>query len=394
MINIPLTIGIEEEYQIVDPETRALTSYVQQLMNKGRVVLGDHVKQELMQSQIEVGSEICQNVAETREEIIRMRQAVCGLADEYGQKIVAASTHPFSRWDNQTISEGERYKELETNMQEVGRRLLIFGMHVHIGFGTSHEALELLIEIQNQIRYFLPHLLALTTSSPFWHGRNTGLKSYRSIVFKSMPRTGIPPTFDSYSEYRDMIEIFSKVGSLGKGKDKHGDGVDATRIWWDVRPQVGFGTLEVRICDICTRIDDAVCIIALVQALVAKLVKLRAQNLSWRQYRSTLIEENKWRAVRYGIDGKLIDFGRIEEVPLRLLVGEMLELIDDVVDELGVRKEVQHARTLVERGTSADRQLATYRKAISQGATSQEALIKVVDQLITETQMGWQPKLD
>lgn len=389
MYKVPLTIGIEEEYQIVDPETRALTSYVQQLMNAGRVVLGDQVKQEFMQSQIEVGSEICRNIQEARQEIIRLRRTVSELAEDQGQEIVAASTHPFSRWEDQDISEGERYKDLETSMQEVGRRLLIFGMHIHIGFGNSPEALELLVEIQNQLRYFLPHLLALTTSSPFWHGRNTGLKSYRSIIFKSLPRTGIPPAFDSFGEYRHMIEVLGQVGSLGKGKDKHGDGTDATRIWWDVRPQVGFGTLEVRVCDICTTIDEALCIVALTQSLVAKLVKLREQNMSWRQYSAMMIEENKWRAVRYGIDGKLIDFGKIEEVPVRFLVNEIIELVDDVLDDLGTRQDVEYLRTIVEHGTSADRQLVTYRKAMSQGATSQEALSQVVDQLIAETKQGW-----
>ena len=389
MVDVPLTIGIEEEYQIVDPDTRALTSYVQQLMNSGRVVLGDQVKQEFMQSQIEVGSEICRNIHEARQEIIRLRRTVCDLAEENGQRILAASTHPFSRWDDQTISEGERYQELEKSMQEVGRRLLIFGMHIHIGFGTSPEALALIIEIQNQMRYFLPHLLALTTSSPFWHGRNTGLKSYRSIVFKSLPRTGIPPAFSSFGEFQDMVEVLSKVGSLGKGKGKHDDDLDATRIWWDVRPQVGFGTLEVRVCDICSKVDEALCIVALVQSLAAKLVKLRQQNMSWRQYSAMMIEENKWRAVRYGIDGKLIDFGRVEEVPLRFLANELIELVDDVLDELGTRQDVEYLRTIVNHGTSADRQLTTYRKAISQGATSQEALIQVVDQLIAETQAGW-----
>jgi carboxylate-amine ligase len=389
MFNIPLTLGIEEEYQIIDPQTRGLTSYVQQLMNEGRVVLGDQVKQEFMQSQIEVGSQICRNVHEVRQELIRLRRTVSQLADQHNCKIVAASTHPFSRWDTQQISEGERYKDLETSMQEVGRRLLIFGMHIHIGFGKTPEALELLIEIQNQIRYFLPHLLALTTSSPFWHGRNTGLKSYRSIVFKSMPRTGIPPSFASFAEYRNMVLLLSKVGALGKGKDKHSDDVDATRIWWDARPQVGFGTLELRICDICTTIDEALCIVALAQALTAKLIKLRKNNQTWRHYHSTLIEENKWRAVRYGLDGQLIDFGREEEVPMRFLANEILDVVDDVLDELGSRKQAEYIHTIVKHGTSADRQLAVYRQAMQNGASHEQALTSVVDRLITETEQGW-----
>jgi carboxylate-amine ligase len=391
MLNVPLTLGIEEEYQIIDPETRALTSYVQQLMNEGRVILGEQVKPELMQSQIEVGSYVCRNIKEARQEIMRLRRTVSQLAAQHGRQIIAASTHPFSRWDEQAINEGEHYKDLEMNMQEVTRRLLIFGMHVHIGFGKSPEALELLIEIQNQIRYFLPHLLALTTSSPFWHGRNTGLKSYRSIVFKSMPRTGIPPTFGAFSDYHNMVQTLGRVGALGKGKGLIPDNnkIDATRIWWDARPQIRFGTLEVRICDMCTTIDEAICIAALIQALAAKLIKLRQQNQSWRIYHPVLIEENKWRAVRYGIDGQIIDFGKAEEVPMRFLVNEMLLMLDDVAEELDTREELEYLYTILEKGTSADRQLTTYRQAMQAGATEHEALVQVVDHLIMETRQGW-----
>jgi carboxylate-amine ligase len=387
MYNPPLTIGIEEEYQIIDPETRALTSYVQQLLNHGQVVLGEQLKQEFMQSQIEVGSHICRNINEARQELIRLRRTVSEVAARNHAVIAAASTHPFSSWFDQEISEGQRYKDLENDMQEVGRRLLIFGMHIHLGFGKTPEALSMLIDIENQLRYFLPHILALTTSSPFWHGRDTGLKSYRSIVFQSLPRTGIPPTFKSFAEYESFVKVFAKVGSLGPGKDP--GMADFTKIWWDARPQPGLGTLEIRISDICTTIDEAICVAALLQSLVAKLVKLRHQNQSWRIYRSKMIEENKWRAVRYGIDGKLIDFGISEEVPMRFLAHELLETVDDVVDELGTRQDVEYIHKILENGTSADRQLTTYRNALADGATEQEALITVVDQLIVETAQGW-----
>jgi carboxylate-amine ligase len=387
MYKPPLTIGIEEEYQIIDPETRDLTSYVQQLMNHGRVVLGEQLKQEFMQSQIEVGSHICRNIQEARKEIIRLRRTVSEVAADNGAVIVAASTHPFARWSAQEISEGQRYKDLENDMQDVGRRLLIFGMHIHLGFGKSPEALELLIDIENQLRYFLPHILALSTSSPFWHGRDTGLKSYRSIIFQSLPRTGIPPTFKSFDEYQNLVKVFAKAGSLGRGKDPNT--ADFTKIWWDARPQPSLGTLEIRISDMCTTVDEAICIAGLVQAIAAKLIKLHNQNQSWRIYRSKMIEENKWRAVRYGLDGKLIDFGISEEVPMRFLAHELLEIIDDVVDELGSRKEVEYIHTMLEQGTSADRQLATYRQALAHGATSHDALITVMDQLIAETAQGW-----
>lgn len=387
MINPPLTIGIEEEYQIIDPQTRGLTSYAEQTINYGRFVLGDQVKQEFMQSQVEVGSNICRNIKEARQELIRLRRTVSDAAEQNGCVIVAASTHPFSRWEEQQISEGERYQALVNEMQDLGRSLLIFGMHVHLGFGTSIEALELLIDIQNQMRYFLPHILALSTSSPFWQGRNTGLKSYRSIVFEELPRTGVTPTFSSYSEYERFVDMLGEVGSIGKDKSKTKG--DATKIWWDARPQPGFGTLEIRVSDICTTVDEAICIAALLQATAAFLLQLRRENMSWRVYRSRQIEENKWRAVRYGVDGKMVDFGKVEEVPLRFLIQELVELVEDVARELGTWEEINYVHTILEQGTSADRQLATYRKAMLNGATEQEALFAVVDQLIEETHQGW-----
>jgi len=388
MVSVPLTLGIEEEYQIIDPETRGLTSFVQQLLDEGRVVLGDQLKPELMDSQIEVGSHVCRNVKEARKEIVRLRQSVYELAQEHGRTIAAASTHPFSTWKEQKINEGKRYKDLETSMQEVGRRLLIFGMHVHVGFGEDDAAYELMIDIQNQMRYFLPHILALSTSSPFWHGRDTGLKSYRSVIFENLPRTGLPPIFNSFAEYADMVRVMGKVGSLGE-ESKGATNLDATKIWWDARPHTKFGTLEIRVADLPTRVDEVVCIAALIQAIVAKLIKLRNENLSWRIYRNELLAENKWRAVRYGMDGKLIDFGKMDEVPMRFLAEELITFVDDVVDTLGNRKEVEYIREIVKNGTSADRQVKAYRKAVKNGATHEEALVAVMDQIIEETHEGW-----
>lgn len=392
MVNIPLTLGIEEEYQIIDPETRELTSYVQQLMNSGRVVLGNQLKQEFMQSQIEVGSQICRNIQEARQEIKRLRRTVYELAQEHGRVIAAAATHPFSRWQDQHFSEGERYDDLQTTMQDAARRLLIFGMHVHVGFGTDRVAYETMIDILNQLRYFLPHILALTTSSPFWTGRETGMKSYRSLVFENLPRTGIPPVFSSFAEYDRYVEIMAAVGALGGKNPARPAGAgskDPTKIWWDARPHPNLGTLEVRVADICTTVDETIAIAALVQSLVAKLLKLRDANQQWRIYPDYLIEENKWRAVRYGLDGKLIDFGQEEEVPMRFLARELLDIVDDVVDELGTRKDVEYIMTIVENGTSADRQIGIYRKAIAEGADNREALNAVVDNLIRETKLGW-----
>lgn len=395
MPTAPLTIGIEEEYQIIDPQTRELTSYVQEMMNYGRVVLGSQLKQEFMQSQIEVGSHICRSIKEARQEIIRLRRTVSEVAEQVGCRIVAASTHPFSHWQDQELSEGARYDDLATEMKDAVRRLLIFGMHVHLGFGKTPEAYQLTIDIMNQLRYFLPHILALTTSSPFWQGRDSGLKSYRSLVFENMPRSGIPPQFYSYAEYEHYVDLMGRVGSLGRRADtlktpSTGIGAgDPTKIWWDARPHPDLGTLEVRICDMCTHLDDAIAIAALIQALTAKLLKLRNQNMSWRIYRGIFIQENKWRAVRYGIDGKLIDFGSEMEVPMRFLAQEILDIVDDVVDDLGSRTEINHIKTILDRGTSADQQLKVYRRALAGGASEQEALFAVVDHLIEQTAAGW-----
>jgi carboxylate-amine ligase len=379
----PLTIGIEEEYQIIDPESRNLHSYISEFLSQGN----EHTKQlnlkpEFMQSQVEVTSQVCRNIGEVRQEIKRLRRSVFEMAEENGLAIAAASTHPFARWDEQSITEGVRYRELLDDMRNVARQLLIFGMHVHIGFGHENEPAlkDLMLEIMNQARYFVPHLLALSTSSPFWHGQNTGLKSYRSIIFEMMPRTGIPHSFDSWAEYKSYENALKKVGSFGK-RDP------VAKIWWDIRPHPVLDTLEFRIADICTRVEEAVCIAALFQAICAKLLKLRKDNLSWRRYRHMNITENKWRAVRYGIHGELIDWGKEESVPFHFLMEELIEILDDVVDDLGSREEVEYVRTILQKGTSADRQLETYRQHGGDD-NRQEALKAVVDNLVAETKEG------
>jgi len=377
----PLTLGVEEEYQIIDPETRDLYAYISKLLSldQQRETSLD-LKPEFMQSQVEVGSRVCEDIQGVRKEVIRLRRAVCEMAEKNGVQIAAASTHPFARWQDQAITEGVRYKELLDDMQGVARRLLIFGMHVHVGFGPDEASKDLMIEIMNQARYFIPHLLALSTSSPFWHGRHTGLKSYRSVVFESMPRTGIPHSFESWDEFKSYENMLGRVGAFGK-QDKR------AKIWWDIRPHPVFDTLEFRISDICTTVNETVCIAALFQAICAKLIKLRQQNMSWRRYRYMHIIENKWRAVRYGIKGDLVDFGRAEEVPFPILMEEMLEILDDVVDDLGSRKEVEFVNTILKNGTSADRQIAVY-KANGGEENLEEALKAVVDHLVVETQQG------
>lgn len=377
----PLTLGVEEEYQIIDPESRDLHAYISEFIDQDRKRHSQlDLKPEFMQSQVEVGTRVCRNIREVRQEITRLRRSLCELASENDVAIAAASTHPFARWEKQAITEGTRYKEMLDDMQGVANRLLIFGMHVHVGFGEGTEAKNLMIDIMNQARYFIPHLLALSTSSPFWHGRQTGLKSYRSVVFEALPRTGIPHSFTSWAEYKKFEQILGRVGAFGK-QDTN------AKIWWDIRPHPNFDTLEFRITDICTKVDECICIAALFQAICAKLIKLRRQNLSWRSYRHMYITENKWRAVRYGINGELIDFGIEESVPFTFLAEELLDFLDDVVDELGSRKEVEYARTILREGTSADRQIAVFEQHGGED-NSEEALKAVVDHLITETKMG------
>jgi carboxylate-amine ligase len=366
MAQAKLTIGIEEEYQVIDPETRELTSYVQEFLEQGQVVLQDQIQPEFMQSQVEVGSRICHDMKQARSELARLRRAVSDVAASHRLKVAAASTHPFSRWSQQEVTEKERYAKHREALADLARRMLIFGMHIHVGI----EDRDLRIDIMDQARYFLPHLLVLSTSSPFWLGRDTGLKSYRSIIFENLPRSGPPPDFTSWADYESFIETLIRTNSIE----------DATRIWWDIRPHPKFPTIEFRVTDICTKVDEAICLASLIQAIVAKLIKLREANQTFRRYRHHLIEENKWRAVRYGIHGKLIDFGKKEEVPVSNLIHELLEFIDDVVDDLGVRRDVEYAHTILRHGTSADRQLAVWKKTGD--------LKAVVDLLIEETLEG------
>jgi len=366
MAATPFTIGIEEEYQIIHPETRELTSYIQEFLNTGRVVLKDQIKPEFLQCQVEVGSRICRTMQEARAEIARLRRVVARLAESKGLRVAAAGTHPFTSWTTQDVTAGERYTKHEANMADVARQMLVFGMHVHIGIPDR----ELLIDVMNQARYFLPHLLALSTSSPFWHGRETGLKSYRTIILGNLPRAGIPPAFSSWSEYDRFIQTLVATECID----------EPTKIWWDIRPSPKYPTLEFRFPDLCTKVDEVICQAALLAGIVAKLIQLRRSNVQWRPYRRNLLNENKWRAVRYGIHGKLVDFGKGREVPLPDLVREMLEWIGDVVDELDIRRETQYVHKILEEGTSADRQLAVYRKTGS--------LQAVVDHLIAETTLG------
>jgi carboxylate-amine ligase len=342
------TIGVEEEFQIVDPETWALRSHVSQLLTASAPALGDQIKRELHQSIVEVGTKICGGVDELEDEVIRIRRELSHGAESVGLRIAAAGTHPFSNWKDQIISPGARYESIVEELQQLARSLLIFGLHIHVAVPDRTSTIELL----NEARYFLPHLLALSTSSPFWQGRDTGLKSYRTTVFRRFPRSGIPDHFDSWSQYEDYVATLVDLHCIDNGK----------KLWWDLRPHPTFGTLEFRICDVPTSPRATVALAALAQAIVVKLYRLRRSNLGFRIYPRALVEENKWRAARYGIDGRLIDFGRRAEVPMRELARELLEFVDDVVDELGSRRALEYVERILEDGTSADRQLAVFRE--------------------------------
>ena len=358
------TIGIEEEFQIIDPETRELRSHVSEMLEEGKLLLQENIKPEMHKAVVEVGTGICKNIKEARANVQHLRNTICQLAKKNGMRILAAGTHPFSDWRTQEITDDDRYKNIVDEMGDVARANLIFGLHVHIGIHDREIAIALL----NQIRYFLPHILALSTSSPFWLGRCTGLKSTRVEVFKKFPRTGMPDYFGSWAEFESFVQTLVKTNCIDNGK----------KIWWDIRPHAFFNTLEVRICDIPTRLDETIAIAALIQATVARLWMLHKQNMSFRIYRRTLIEENKWRAARYGIEGKLIDFGKQMEVPYRDLMYEYIRFIDPAVDMLESREEINYIHKILEEGTSADRQLRVYNQC-------GHDLKAVVDYLVKDT---------
>lgn len=361
------TIGIEEEYQTIDPVTRDLRSHIDsEIIAKGKTLLKEAVKAEMHQSVVEVGTGICKDVAEAARELKALRLQICELAKQNGLRLASAGTHPFADWRKQDIYPDERYEIIVQDLKMVARANLIFGLHVHIGV----EDRETSIHLMNAARYFLPHILALSTNSPFWLGMDTGLKSYRGKVFDKFPRTNIPDYFNSWGEYESFVNLLVKTNCIDNAK----------KIWWDIRPHPHFPTLEFRICDVPMRADETIAITALIQATIAKLYKLHAANQGFRLYRRALIMENKWRAARYGLDGKLIDFGKQTEVPLRDLIYEYLQFVDDVVDELGSRKEINYIHRILEGGTGADRQLRIFQETGD--------LTKVVDYIVYETEAG------
>ncbi len=369
------TVGIEEEYLLVDPDSRDLIREAPPTMLAAcEKALQDQVTPEFLQCQIEVGTRVCASIAAARDDLAHLRRTVAAVAREHGVRVIAASTHPFATWGMQKRTSKERYEIIEQDLQEVVRRLMISGMHVHVAIEDD----DLRIDLMNQVVYILPHLLALSTSSPFWQGHETGLKSYRIAVWDEMPRTGLPAHFDSFGEFERHVNVLVSAGLIE----------DGTKLWWDVRPSVRFPTLEMRMCDICTRLEDTICITALYRCWLHMLYRLRMNNQRWRFYGPMLVNENRWRAQRYGIDRGLVDFGKGAVVPYADLLEEILSLVREDAEHFECVAEVEHAREVLARGTSAHRQLATYHDALSRGASDREALEAVVDMLIEDTMYG------
>ncbi|MCO5236568.1 MAG: carboxylate-amine ligase [Chitinophagaceae bacterium] len=340
------TLGVEEEYMVIDPESLELKSHEQKIVSEGQKIIKDKVKAEMHQAVVEVGTDICEDIEVAYNDVMLLRKTIANIAGELGFGVGASGTHPFSLWERQLITDNQRYHEIVNEMQDAARSNLIFGLHVHVGMENRRMA----IHIANSARYFLPHVFALSTNSPFWEGRYTGFKSFRTKVFDKFPRTGIPDNFESIEAYDNYVNLLIKTNCIDNAK----------KIWWDLRVHPFFNTVEFRICDVPLTVDETIAIAALFQAICAKLYKLRTENMNFIQYSRALINENKWRASRYGLDGHLIDFGKEEEVNTRVLIYELLDFVDDVVDHLGSRSRLSFVPKMIEQGTGADRQLAVF----------------------------------
>lgn len=360
------TLGVEEEYQIIDPETRDLRSHLSKIVDGAKIILNEQVKAEMHQSVVEVGTNICKNVCEAKAEIKFLRSKIVELAAKQGLVVGGAGTHPFSRWQDQPITDDPRYHHIVNELQDAARSNLIFGMHCHVGI----ENREIGLQLMNQATYFLPHIFALSTNSPFWEGRNTGYKSFRTKVFDKFPRTGLPEYFDSVQAYDNYLETLVKTKCIDNPK----------KIWWDLRLHPFYDTIEFRITDMSLTVDEAMAIVSVIQAVVAKLYKLTMANTSFNIYRLALIRENKFRAARYGIDNHMIDFGLQKEVETKELILELLDFIDDVVDELGSREHINYVHTILREGTGADKQLDVF--------NATQDLTKVVDMITDEFTKG------
>ena len=374
MDDIALTLGVEEEYLLIDPETGDTSNPPSEFFEACQAAIGPSVTHEFLQCQIEIATPICQDVSDARKHLSHSRKTLSEIAGHFDLRLMAASTHPFTSWRQQKPTQKERYTKMEKDLQGAIRRMLICGTHIHVGILEP----GLRMDVMNQVRYFLPHMLALSTSSPFWEGDLMGMKSYRLSVFDGMPRTGVPEAMASYGEYERMVGILTDAGVIE----------DASKIWWDIRPSVNFPTLEARVCDMCTNLEDTLAIVALYQCLVRMIIHLKERNIKWRSYPALLIGENRWLAQRFGVTGSLIDFGKGKLVSFKDLNEEMIGFLLQHAQALGCERELLHTRTIVERGSSACRQVAIYEQETASGASKKEALRTVVDHLLAETMSG------
>lgn len=366
------SIGIEEEYLLVDADTRALCSRPpREFMVKCQEMLGPKVVHEFLQSQVEIGTSVCQTIDEARQELQHLRATVANCAKDHGMRMIAASTHPWAHWSEQEPVDMERYRIIGAEHRSLARRMAICGMHVHAGINDKN----LRVDLMSQVTYFMPHLLALSTSSPFWEGMDTGLKAFRPIIIGDLPRSGFPEVFENWNDWTDLLDDLSTTGMV----------MDPSKIWWDIRPSGKHPTLEIRICDICTRVEDGLTVAALYQSILAYLYHLKRNNERRRQYRRILLAENKWRAMRNGVEAEMGDFGKQKTVAFPELIDELVELVRPFAEDLGCINEVEHARTIARRGTSADEQLRIYNEALGNGQSDHDAQVAVVDWLIEET---------
>lgn len=367
------SIGIEEEYLLVNLQTCELTDAPQALMDLCTAELADQVSPEYLNCQVEIGSRVCNNIGEAREDLKRLRSTVARVANDFGLAPISASCHPFADWRTQHHTDKERYNILRRDLGNVARRMLICGMHVHVGI----EQPDMRTDLMNQLIYFLPHLLALSGSSPFWTGEDTDLNSYRLTIFDNLPRTGLPPPFNSWGSFERSVGTLSELGLIE----------DSSKIWWDLRPSSKFPTLETRICDASPRLETTLTLAALIQCLTRMLWRLSLVNQRWRVYDRFLIAENRWRAQRYGISEGLVDFGRHEVVPFADLLEELIDLVSEDAEALNATTEVEAARSILKDGTSADKQRAVYQAALDAGKPKQDALCAIVHHLIEEFQV-------
>ena len=376
MAEPPITLGVEEEFFLVDPQTRDLVSDppvgIFQACERNA---GPHkVVREFLRSQIETNTRVCQTVTELREALVETRRVVVQAAEAHGLRALATSTHPFGAWQAQATTPGERYRRFAVTFQESVRRFLVAGIHIHAGFGDADSRLR----VMTALRRYLPLLHALSASSPFNMGRETGFKSYRLNLIGALPRTSLPPPLHSRADYDALVRNYQALDFIGDGSE----------LWWDIRPSARFPTIEMRICDICTRFEDALSIAALYAALIRKLLRDLAEDGLPAEPPTELIAENRWLAARYGVLAFLADSSFGGRLDIDEITAALVEDLAADAQALGCEAELRRAPAIIREGTGADRQIDLYRLRRLEGDGEAEALRAVVDAAVAETRDG------